>query len=97
MEGPSENVGDCDTEEMYKPEEQQIGSDSAKPALSNFRVTIFDILWIIIAICTYILDVGFDIYLAYQFYHDGSMMYFYPTLLFIIFPGVVNAITSCIM
>ncbi|KAK7868794.1 hypothetical protein R5R35_003637 [Gryllus longicercus] len=46
------------------------------------------------SIITHIVDVAFDIHLAYRYYQGGEYEYFALTALFILFPALVNTIVS---
>lgn len=58
------------------------------------HVTNFDILALIVSIISHIVDIGLDINLAYRYFHSGRTEYFILTVLFILFPALVNTIIS---
>lgn len=52
------------------------------------------IFGLITSIILHILDVGTDIYLAFQYYQYNEMNYFILTVSFIIFPAFINTMIS---
>jgi hypothetical protein len=61
---------------------------------NNAHVTNFDIIALIVSIISHIVDIGLDINLAYQYFHSGRSEYFILTVLFVLFPALVNTIIS---
>ena len=58
------------------------------------HVTNFKILCLIVSVVSYIIDVGLDINIAYRYFHSGQSAYFILTVVFILFPALVNTVTS---
>jgi hypothetical protein len=61
---------------------------------NNAHVTNFDIFVLIVSVVSHIIDVGLDINIAYRYFHSGRHVYFILTVLFILFPALVNTIIS---
>lgn len=61
---------------------------------SKDRVTNWDIAGFVISIINHLVDVGFDLNLAYQYYIGEDPAYFYITLAFILIPALVNTAFS---
>jgi hypothetical protein len=61
---------------------------------NNAHVTNFDILALIVSIVSHIIDAGLDINIAYRYFHSGQSLYFILTVVFILFPTMVNTIIS---
>jgi hypothetical protein len=61
---------------------------------NNAHVTNFDILFLTGAVVSYIIDVGLDINIAYRYFHSGKSLYFILTVVFILFPALVNSVIS---
>ncbi|KDR18462.1 XK-related protein 6, partial [Zootermopsis nevadensis] len=61
---------------------------------NNAHVTNFDIFALAVSIISHIVDIGLDINLAYRYFHGGRTEYFILTVLFILFPALVNTIIS---
>jgi hypothetical protein len=61
---------------------------------NNAHVTNFDILALIVSVVSHIIDVGLDINIAYRYFHSGQSLYFILTVVFILFPTLVNTIIS---
>jgi hypothetical protein len=61
---------------------------------NHAHVTNFDIFVLTVSIISHIVDVGIDINLAYRYFHSGRREYFILTVLFILFPALVNTIIS---
>jgi len=47
-----------------------------------------------VSIVSHIIDVGLDINIAYRYFHSGQSVYFILTMVFILFPALVNTIIS---
>jgi hypothetical protein len=56
---------------------------------STDRFTCLDICIYLFSICSYLADVGTDIWIAYMYYHQGHIMWFTLTLVFVLVPGIV--------
>uniref|UniRef100_A0A1B6CMJ8 XK-related protein n=1 Tax=Clastoptera arizonana TaxID=38151 RepID=A0A1B6CMJ8_9HEMI len=54
------------------------------------RVTNWDILVLLVSIFSHIIDVAFDLNLAYRYYQSDRIEYFLLTVVFILFPAFVN-------
>ncbi|XP_017773404.1 PREDICTED: XK-related protein 7 [Nicrophorus vespilloides] len=61
---------------------------------SRDRVTKWDIAGFIISIISHLVDLIFDCNLAYRYYTDNQIQYFYITLVFILVPAMVNTCFS---
>lgn len=61
---------------------------------SKDRATNWDIAGFVISIVSHLVDVGFDLSLAYQYYLGEHPIYFYLTLAFILIPALVNTAFS---
>jgi hypothetical protein len=61
---------------------------------NNAHVTNFDILVLTVSIISHIIDIGLDINLAYRYFHSGRREYFIITVIFILFPALVNTVIS---
>ncbi|XP_023727672.1 XK-related protein 6 isoform X2 [Cryptotermes secundus] len=61
---------------------------------NNGHVTNFDILVLIVSIISHIIDIGLDINLAYRYFHSGRSEYSILTVIFILFPALVNTVIS---
>ena len=57
----------------------------------------FSVLVIIASIIFYIVDVGTDLILAYDYYFKGDYVYFAFTLSFVIIPYLISLIVSGIV
>ncbi|XP_067005397.1 XK-related protein 6 [Anabrus simplex] len=68
--------------------------DKPDYAPNRAHVTDFDIFALLVSIISHIVDVAFDINLAYRYYRSGKTTYFQLTLLFILFPAFVNTVIS---
>ncbi|KAJ4428971.1 hypothetical protein ANN_25967 [Periplaneta americana] len=62
------------------------------PAGSVFSV--YHIICLLLSITTFILDVGFDSWLAYFYYRQGDGAYFALTVTFLIFPAIITTAFS---
>lgn len=63
-------------------------------APNNFHVTYLDITSLVISVISHLVDVGFDVHVAYIYYSDREFIFFGLTLLFILFPAFVNSVVS---
>ncbi|KAF7270296.1 XK-related protein 4-like [Rhynchophorus ferrugineus] len=61
---------------------------------SKDRATNWDIAGFIISIISHLVDVFFDCNLAYRYYINGTLGYFFTTLAFILIPAVINTFFS---
>jgi hypothetical protein len=61
---------------------------------NNSHVTNFDIFVLTVSIISHIIDIGLDINLAYRYFHSGRSEYFILTVIFILFPALVNTVIS---
>lgn len=61
---------------------------------NNGHVTNFDILVLVVSIISHIIDIGLDINLAYRYFHSGRSEYSILTVIFILFPALVNTVIS---
>lgn len=61
---------------------------------SKDRVTDWDIIVLVISILSHVIDVGFDINLAYQYYNTQNLLYFILTVGCILLPSCVNTVFS---
>ncbi|XP_039297310.1 XK-related protein 6 [Nilaparvata lugens] len=64
------------------------GDEPDKPP--DLRVTNWDVCVLLVSIFSYIFDVALDINLAYRYFMHQQHVYFYLTLVFILFPAFVN-------
>jgi hypothetical protein len=63
-----------------------------QPGGSVFGV--YHIICVLLSITTFVLDVGFDSWLAYLYYRQGQGVYFALTVTFIIFPALITTAFS---
>ncbi|KAL1500740.1 hypothetical protein ABEB36_006185 [Hypothenemus hampei] len=76
---------------MYnEPNAQQNNKDEIDRLPSRDRVTKWDIAGFIISIISHLVDVFFDCNLAYRYYLDATIGYFFTTLGFILIPAIIN-------
>lgn len=75
-------------------EDEFISCDEIDHTPYNVHVTKLDVMFLSISIITHIVDVAFDIHLAYRYYHNSQYDYFALTAVFILFPALVNTIVS---
>ncbi|XP_065171333.1 XK-related protein 6-like [Atheta coriaria] len=61
---------------------------------SRDRVTDLDIAGFVISIVSHLVDLVFDLNLAYRYYHNNEIPYFCTTLGFILIPAIVNTAFS---
>lgn len=85
---------DCYNKEDTAVPEKIFASDSVDFVPNNAHVTNFDILALIVSIVSHIIDVGLDINIAYRYFNSGQSLYFVLTMVFILFPALVNTIIS---
>ncbi|CAL1272079.1 unnamed protein product [Larinioides sclopetarius] len=64
------------------------GYDTTDALPKNLNFSLLDILGIIISICSYFLDVAFDIFIAILYYHNGNEWGFGLTVCFIAVPSL---------
>jgi XK-related protein. len=74
--------------------EKTCARDDVDYAPNNAHVTNFDILALIVSVVSHIIDVGLDINIAYRYFHSGQSVYFVLTVVFILFPALVNTVIS---
>jgi hypothetical protein len=85
---------DCYNKEDTAVPEKICASDNVDFVPNNAHVTNFDILALIVSIVSHIIDVGLDINIAYRYFNSGQSLYFILTMVFILFPALVNTIIS---
>lgn len=85
---------DCYNREDTAVPEKTCAGDSVDFVPNDAHVTNFDILALIVSIVSHIIDVGLDINIAYRYCHSGQSDYFILTVVFILFPALVNTIIS---
>lgn len=61
---------------------------------SKDRANYWDIIALIISITSHIIDIGFDINLAYRYYTNSYPYYFILTVAFIVVPAWINTAFS---
>lgn len=88
------NKTDCYNKEDTAVPDKTCARDSVDFVPNNAHVTNFDILALIVSIVSHIIDVGLDINIAYRYFHSGQSVYFILTMVFILFPALVNTIIS---
>lgn len=74
-------LGDCDYDETDK-------------APSNFHVTNLDIFALVYSVIIHIVDVGFDVNLAYHYFRKGLIKYFILTMVFMFAPALLITLVS---
>lgn len=74
--------------------EKTCSRDSVDSVPNNVHVTNFDILALVVSVVSHIIDVGLDINIAYRYFHSGRSVYFILTVIFILFPALVNTVIS---
>jgi len=89
-----DNKSDYNNKEDTAVPEKMCAKDSVDFVPNNAHVTNFDILALIVSIVSHIIDVGLDINIAYRYFHSGQNVYFILTVVFILFPALVNTIVS---
>ncbi|CAL8086972.1 unnamed protein product [Orchesella dallaii] len=72
---------------MNCSESQWLQYDEVDALPTTLRFNFFDIFCIILSMCTYIFDLGMDIYVAYVYYTKGHIGFFVLTLVFVIIPA----------
>lgn len=87
-------IVDSNNKEDTSVSEKTCARDSVDFVPSNAHVTNFDILALIVSIVSHLIDVGLDINIAYRYFHSGQNVYFILTVVFILFPALVNTIIS---
>lgn len=70
------------------------GFDETDKPPSNFRVTKLDIFGLVYSIIVHIVDVGFDINLAYHYFKGGLFVYFILTIFFMFAPALLITLLS---
>lgn len=68
--------------------------DATDSLRSKDRATNWDITGFVISIVSHLVDVGFDINLAYTYYSNEEIYYFLATLAFILVPALINTAFS---
>ena len=58
------------------------------------HVTNWDIFFLFTSIISHIIDIGFDIFVAYRYYRNKKMESFILTVIFILFPAFINTAVS---
>lgn len=81
---------------IYRPNmcNNDIQVDTVDYIPSKDRATNWDIAAFVISIISHLVDVGFDLNLAYRYYIGEDPIYFYVTLAFILIPALVNTAFS---
>lgn len=74
--------------------ESEVEPDETDRIPSKDRVTKWDIISLIISICSHIIDIGLDINLAYRYYTTKNEYYFILTVGCIIVPAWINTAFS---
>ncbi|KAG8240427.1 hypothetical protein J437_LFUL003141 [Ladona fulva] len=88
---------DDSTKENSVPTEQKHAQrlwDETDYIPSHYRVTKFDILWLIISIVSHICDVVFDLYLAVSYFYFGEKWISAWTFVFIFVPSLTTTVIS---
>jgi len=89
-----DNKSGCYNKDDTAVQGKNCARDSVDFVPNNAHVTNFDILALIVSIVSHIIDVGLDINIAYRYFHSGQSVYFILTMVFILFPALVNTIIS---
>ena len=58
------------------------------------RFTSFDIVIYLFSLCSYLADVGTDIWVAYMYFHQGHVIWFSLTVLLIVIPAITVTLFS---
>ncbi|XP_071448225.1 XK-related protein 7-like [Hetaerina americana] len=61
---------------------------------SSYKVTLWDITWVVFSIGSHVLDVAFDIYVAINFYLLAQTHFFIWTVIFIVVPSLSTTFIS---
>ncbi len=61
---------------------------------SSTKISSLYLTGLVVSIILHVLDVGTDMYLAYQYYQFDEKGYFILTACFIILPAVINSLVS---
>lgn len=70
------------------------GRDEIDRLPSKDRVTNWDIAGFVISIVSHLVDVGLDCNLAYRYYNNEDLTYFFATVGFILIPALINTAFS---
>jgi len=76
---------------------QEVGnnvSDEGHIQTTGSEFGVYHIICLLLSITTFVLDVGFDSWLAYFYYRQGQGAYFALTLTFLIFPALITTAFS---
>jgi hypothetical protein len=69
-------------------------SDEGHFQTSGSVFGVYHIICLLLSITTFVLDVGFDSWLAYFYYRQGQGTYFALTVTFLIFPALITTAFS---
>ena len=81
----------CDSV-MFESEGRTVDTVDYIP--SRDRATNWDIAGFVISIVSHLVDIVLDLVLAYNYYTNGKIIYFFATVGFILIPAMVNTAFS---
>lgn len=79
---------------LYQTKMRNVARDEIDRIPSKDRATYWDIVGFVISIASHLIDVIFDVNLAYRYYIASNLGYFFTTLAFILIPAFINTAFS---